>query len=58
MALPIWALYYKKLYADPELTISQEKFERPKNLSIQIDCDEISGENENVESLIEEVDEF
>ena len=58
MALPIWALYYKKLYADPELTISQEKFEKPKNLSIQIDCDETSDEDGNIESLIEEVDEF
>ena len=58
MALPIWALYYKKLYADPELTVSQEEFERPEDLSIQVDCDETSNEDETVESLIEEVDEF
>ncbi|SNR38327.1 penicillin-binding protein 1A [Lutibacter agarilyticus] len=58
MALPIWALYYKKLYADPELTVSQEAFEKPENLSIQIDCDETSEEDETVEALIEEVDEF
>ncbi len=58
MALPIWALYYKKLYADPELTVSQEEFERPENLSIQVDCDETSEEDETVEALIEEVDEF
>jgi penicillin-binding protein 1A len=58
MALPIWALYYKKLYADPELTVSKEEFERPEDLSIQVDCDEASNEDETVESLIEEVDEF
>ncbi len=58
MALPIWALYYKKLYADTELTVSQEAFEKPENLSIQIDCDETSEEDETVEALIEEVDEF
>lgn len=58
MALPIWALYYKKLYADPELTVSQEAFEKPENLSIQVDCDETSNEDETVEALIEEVDEF
>lgn len=58
MALPIWALYYKKLYADPDLTVSQEKFEKPENLSIQIDCDETSEEDETVDTLIEEVEEF
>ena len=58
MALPIWALYYKKLYADPELTISQEDFEKPENLSIQIDCNETSEEDETVEAIIEEVEEF
>lgn len=38
MALPIWGLYMKKCYADKELTISKEAFERPKNLSIKVDC--------------------
>jgi len=39
MALPIWAIYHRKLYADPELNISLEEFEKPEDLSIQLDCD-------------------
>ncbi|RRJ94063.1 penicillin-binding protein 1A [Flavobacterium macacae] len=38
MALPVWGLYMKKCYADKELNVSKEAFERPKNLSIKVDC--------------------
>ncbi|WP_296143561.1 transglycosylase domain-containing protein [uncultured Flavobacterium sp.] len=38
MALPIWGLFMKKCYADKELNVSKEPFERPKNLSIKVDC--------------------
>lgn len=39
MALPIWALYMRKVYDDPELNISQGDFEKPsKPLSVEIDC--------------------
>jgi len=31
MALPIWAIYMKSLYENPDLEISQEEFEAPKN---------------------------
>jgi len=50
MALPIWGIYYKKLYADKTLNVSKEEFEKPENLSISINC---NGEDD--ESL--EVDE-
>ena len=39
MALPIWGIYMKKVYANKELEVSSEAFPRPDNLSIQIDCD-------------------
>ncbi len=39
MALPIWALYMKKCYTDKELGISKEDFEKPANMSIELDCD-------------------
>ena len=55
MALPIWALYYKRLYADPELDISLDAFEKPENLSIELDCNKIE---ENIEEFIEEDPEF
>ena len=38
MALPIWGLFMKKCYEDKELNVSKEAFERPKNLSIKVDC--------------------
>jgi len=56
MALPIWAIYYKKLYADSNLNISQEDFERPENLSIDVDCG-ITTDEEEIE-IIEEDPEF
>jgi penicillin-binding protein 1A len=37
-ALPIWALFMKKCYADPKLNVSKEEFEKPDNLSIKVDC--------------------
>ena len=49
MALPIWALYYKKLYADPSLHISKEDFEKPDKLTIQIDCDKNNTNEKNVD---------
>ncbi len=41
MALPIWAIYMKKLYNDSTLNVEQyAKFKKPKNFSIELDCDE------------------
>ena len=58
MALPIWALYYKKLYADSTLNVSMEEFEKPENMSIKINCDETNEEGENIDNIIEEDPEF
>ncbi len=38
MALPIWALYMQKCYADETLDVSKGDFEKPENLNIEIDC--------------------
>jgi len=38
MALPIWALYLKKCYADSSLHISDGNFERPDKISIDLNC--------------------
>jgi len=45
MALPIWGVYMKNCYADEELNISNEDFEAPSNLSINIDCSKVSEDN-------------
>ncbi|MBQ0786331.1 MAG: transglycosylase domain-containing protein [Oceanihabitans sp.] len=39
MALPIWGMYMRSCYENEELEISKGDFERPKNLSIAVDCD-------------------
>jgi len=44
MALPIWALFMKKVYADPSLSVSQEAFERPLYMSDPLNCDGMKGE--------------
>ena len=40
MALPIWALYMRKCYADKTLKVSKSAFKKPEDLTIEIDCDE------------------
>jgi penicillin-binding protein 1A len=38
MALPIWGVYMKHCYLDPNLNISKASFEAPPILSIAVDC--------------------
>ena len=47
MALPIWGLYMKACYADEELGISKGDFERPANLSIEVDCSKWEGNGDD-----------
>jgi penicillin-binding protein 1A len=58
MALPIWGLYYKKLYADPTLNVSKEAFERPEELTIEIDCRKHKGDSEAEDIKINDDPEF
>ena len=37
-ALPIWGIFMKKCYADSDLDVSKEPFERPEDLQIKVDC--------------------
>ena len=46
MALPIWALYMKRNYADEDLNISKEEFEKPETLTINVDCDQEKDDDE------------
>ncbi|PQJ77143.1 penicillin-binding protein 1A [Polaribacter glomeratus] len=38
MALPTWALFMRKCYADKTLNISKEDFVKPEDLTINLDC--------------------
>lgn len=50
MALPIWAQYMKKNYANKELGISQEEFEEPEEMSINLDCSKQSKEEDDLDT--------
>ncbi|MEE1961676.1 transglycosylase domain-containing protein [Allomuricauda taeanensis] len=47
MALPIWALYMKKNYANEEIGVSKDAFEVPEEMSINIDCSKESQDNQD-----------
>ena len=48
MALPIWAKYMQKVYADKTLKISKGDFEKPaKKVEIEMDCSKYNKELEN-----------
>lgn len=45
MALPIWALFMKDVYADEKIGLFQGDFELPiKPLSVEIDCDKYDAQ--------------
>ena len=42
MALPIFGLFLKKLYADPQFSVMEtDEFERPANFTMELDCDKV-----------------
>lgn len=58
MALPIWALFYQKMYADATLNISKSEFEKPESLSINVDCSKESIEKDALLNASDEEPEF
>ncbi len=48
LALPIFGKYMQKVYEDPTLPYSKEsRFEKPTQLSVEIDCEEYEKNNQN-----------
>lgn len=48
MALPIWALYMKKIYADTTIDVSQEDFEIPASVKdYELDCNSLENTETN-----------
>lgn len=59
MALPIWALYMQKVYADSTLNISQGDFEKPlSDVALEFDCELYEQEQSQKNQIIEEEEEF
>jgi len=56
MALPIWGLYMKSCYADETLNVSKAEFEKPKNLSITVNCDKENPEDDPLDDDGPEID--
>ena len=45
MALPIFAIFLKKIYSDPQLGIMEaDEFERPSDFNWELDCDKVKKE--------------
>jgi len=46
MALPVFAIFLRKVYNDPQLGIMEaDEFERPVNFTMDIDCDKVKRES-------------
>jgi penicillin-binding protein 1A len=56
MALPIWALYMKKVYNDPTLGYTKNDFEKPiHGMNVEFDCDKFNAKKK-VGKGIDEMD--
>ena len=58
MALPIWALYMKKNYANEELGVSDGEFPKPENMSINLDCSKPAVDPEKDKDLDDDLDDL
>jgi len=58
MALPIWAKFFNKIYADRHLQISKADFEKPRNLDPNLEMDCSKYDNEDARSVNEETNDF
>jgi penicillin-binding protein 1A len=46
MALPIFGIFLKKVYADPQFaTLQTDEFERPENFNMELDCDKVKRQS-------------
>src|SRR5690625_187764 len=57
MALPIWGSYMKMLYADEELDISQDEFEEPEELNINVDCSK-EADQKDADNILDDRDDL
>ncbi len=59
MALPMWALYMKKCYANEDLKISKKSFSKPANMKIELDCEKYQQNSvENDSTVVDDADFF
>ena len=59
MALPVWALYMQKVYADSTLNISKGDFDKPlSDVALEFDCELYEQEQSQKNQVISEEEEF
>ena len=58
MALPIWGLYMKAVYADNRIGLPMERFERPAGLTTNLNCKPVTEEVEDPEFETPGADDF
>jgi penicillin-binding protein 1A len=58
MALPIWALYMKKNYANEELGVSDGEFPKPEDMLINLDCSKPIVDPEKDKDLDDDLDDL
>lgn len=58
MALPIWAIYMKKVYADKTINLSQREFDSPQGIKLNINCGGEKSNENKVKDAEEEEDNF
>lgn len=56
MALPIWAIYMRKCYADETLNVSKNNFKSPGKISIETNCENYKSQNGSSEIPDDEFD--
>lgn len=59
MALPVWAIYMQKVYADSTLNISKGDFVKPlSDVALEFDCELYEQEQSQKNTIVEEEEEF
>ena len=58
MALPIWAIYMQKIYADDKIKISKGDFEKPLGYDVNFDCDKENQEESTEDNIPQDINEI
>lgn len=58
VALPMWAMYMAKVYADPTLGITQDPFDHSTPISVELNCGKLEQKESEEENIKNNEDDF
>ncbi|KAF9659132.1 transglycosylase domain-containing protein [Tenacibaculum sp. ZH5_bin.1] len=58
MSLPTWGIFMRKCYEDKTLEVSKGNFEKPKDISINLDCSKVEEAKEGEEETVPDDTDF